>query len=243
MPVQLTHIGEDLIAAMLASLATRQELSRVTCAMTGRSLADDIDELGIGGSLGFRADDALLVVQNGEIGYACDGEQTVDVLCTGTEHAIAFEAKLGETRMSVSEFGERFCGDCVVAKHPDPRLRGSMVAVLERSLPFPPPSQLIAQIDNSRWTLAKPWWLVLRQNVFDNWHKATQPPVPAQRRKSATASGKQRKTKLLPVSNARILVFDALAAIYGSRQQFDQLVQRVVGSDFAGRWRLSLSDP
>jgi hypothetical protein len=219
LPLELTHIGEDLIAEMLNSLALRRQLSRVTCAVSGRSLADDIRDSGLGESVVFRADDALLAVRNGACEYACDGEQKVDVLCAGTASAIAFEAKLGETRMRPSEFRKRFCGPCETT-HSGSRLSGSMVAVLDRNLPFSGASDLIANVEDAQWTLVGPWWLVVRQCVLDRWQKAAD----------------------IPVSSARILVFDALAQTYGSTQLFDQLVQRIVGSDFAGRWRLPLND-
>ena len=113
MPVHLSHLGEDLIAAMLHALAGRGELSRVTCAITGRSLRDDVADGGFGPAVAFRADDAAVVVHaDGQV-CACDGEQTVDVLCTGNGpegdgRAIAFEAKLGETRMGATVFGSGF---------------------------------------------------------------------------------------------------------------------------------------
>jgi hypothetical protein len=220
MPIELSHIGEDLIAEMLNSLAERQQLARVICPISERSLADDIRESGLGASVVFRADDALLVVRNNTDEYTCDGEQKVDVLCAGEATAIAFEAKLGQTRLASSEFRRRFCGQCKTS-HSESRLSGSMVAVLDRNLPFEGTSDLIASADDKQWTLARSWWLVVRQNVFDNWQSARD----------------------IPVTSARILVFDKLAQTYGSRQQFDQLVQRVVGSDFAGRWRIRLSDP
>lgn len=221
MPIELSHIGEDLIAEMLRSLAKRQELSRVVCAVSGRSLADDILEAGLGEVLGFRADDAFLAVHNGALAYSCDGEQKVDVLCTGGDRAIAFEAKLGETCMASSVFRKRFCVRCEKSNHSDSRLRGSMVAVLERSLPFDGESNLVARVEDAQWTLAQPWWLVVRQSVLDKWRRAND----------------------IPVASARILVFDSLAETYGSRRQFDELVQRVVGSDFAGRWRIPLGEP
>ena len=218
MAIQLSHVGEDLIAEMLDSLAHRQELSHVKCAITGRSLADDIREGSLGDSINFRADDASLVVCNNGLVFACDGEQTVDVLCTGTERAIAIEAKLGETRMGASEFRKRFCVRCEKSKHSDLRLSGSMVAVLERSLPFEGTSELVAHVNGGQRTLAEPWWLVVRQVVLDQW----------------------RRTNDFPVTSARLLVFDDLAQVYtsGSRQQFDHLVKHVVGSDFVRRWRL-----
>lgn len=221
MPIELSHIGEDLIAEMLRSLANRQELDRLVCAVSERSLADDIREVGLGETLGFRADDTSLVVVNGTLSYACDGEQKVDVLCTGVERAIAFESKLGEKLMASPKFRERFCRPCEQSEHSDSRLSGSMIAVLERSLPFEGESMLVARVGDAQWTLAQPWWLVVRQGVIDKWNKA----------------------KDIPVTSARILAFDALAQVYGTRHQFDQMVQRVVGSDFAARWKVPLNDP
>lgn len=221
MPIEISHIGEDLIAEMLCSLAQRQELNRLVCAVSGRSLAEDIRDLGLGKSLTFRAEDASLVVHDGTLAYACDGEQKVDVLCTGGDRAIAFEAKLGETRMASTEFRKRFCTRCEKSKHSDSRLSGSMIAVLERSLPFDGAPTLVAEVEEVRWTVAQPWWLVVRQSIVNKWRKADD----------------------IPVKSARILVFDSLAQAYGSRQQFDQMVHRVVGSDFAGRWRIPLNDP
>ncbi len=218
MPIQLTHVGEELIAAMLDSLAKRRELYQVKCAISGRTLAHDMRQIGLEQEVHFRADECSLVIHNRDHKYACDGEQTVDVLCTGAKSAIAFEAKLGETRMGKSEFHKRFCGPCEISSHSDPRLRGSMIAVLERSLPFKDDSQLVAHADDTQWSLAKPWWLVLRQTVVDKWQKEDK----------------------LPVDSARVLVFDALAKAYGSRRHFDQLVHQVVGAEFANRWKMDL---
>jgi hypothetical protein len=206
---------------MLNSLACRRELARVCCAITGRSLTEDILEGGLGEAIRFRPEDASLVVHNDGIPYSCDGEQKIDVLCTGIGHAIAFESKLGETRMGIAEFRKRFRVRCEKSKHSDSRLSGSMIAVLERSFPFANASHLVAHLDDSFWTVAEPWWLVVRESILDKW----------------------RRHADWPVTSARVLSFDSLAQVYGSRQQFDQLVQRVVGTDFAGRWRISLTDP
>ena len=221
MPIELSHIGEDLIAEMLRSIAQRQELSRVVCAVSGRSLADDIRDGSLGQQLSFRAEDATLIVQYDGDRYACDGEQKVDVLCAGEGHAIALEAKLGETRLAPNVFRQQFCGCCVQSKHSNPRLSGSMIAILERSLPFAGAPSLTAEVEGTQWTLAQPWWLVVRKSVLNRWQKAND----------------------IPVKSARILVFDALVQVYGSRQQFDQMVQRAVGADFAERWGIDLNDP
>lgn len=217
MPLQLTHIGEDLIAEIFVTLAQRGDLSSVSCAFTGRTLAADVEEYALSHPLRFCANDALPQIRANNQVYTCDGEQTVDVLCLGGAHAIAVEAKLGETRMSSGEFKKRFCLPCEPSRHSNLRLRGSMVAVLDRSLYFDGPYQLVAQIDDREWTVASAWWLVVRQSVLGRWVK--------------------RPEFLSP--SARIVAFDTLVRQYGSQQEFDQLVVRVVGTDFARRWRAS----
>jgi hypothetical protein len=92
-----------------------------------------------------------------------------------------------------------------------------MIAVLDRLLPFAN-GQVFATVDERTWPLAPNWWLVLRASVWRGWAAP------------------------LPVRFARILVFDELAALYGGREEFDDLVRQAVGKDFAGRWGLEL-DP
>lgn len=220
MPIELSHIGEDLIAEILRTLAEQQKLHKVICAISGRSLIDDLRDFELGEILTFRAEEASLAVHVGCNVYACDGEQRVDVLCTGNRRAIAFEAKLGETRMTPAEFRKRFCTPCEISNHADSRLRGNMIAVLERSLPFGDTSILIAETEANQSTLAVPWWLVVRQVIANRWQRSND----------------------LPVNHARILSFDMLAKVYGSRPKFDQMVNRVIGENFASRWRIPLNE-
>lgn len=220
MPIELTHIGEDLVAAMLESLCHRNELSRVVCEVSGSTLADDIDGGRLGEAIHFRADDANLIVESGKRTFSCDGEQKIDVLCAGEDRAIAFEAKLGIERMGAAQFHRRFCTPCEKSKHSDNRISGSMVAILERSLPFEGDCNLVALTAKSQWHVGRTWWLVLRQSIVTKWRKAGS----------------------FPVTSARLVSFDALAHLYGSRQQFDELVQRVVGVDFSARWGIPLKD-
>jgi hypothetical protein len=221
MSIKLTHVGEDLVAAMLEELSRRNALSQVVCEFSGRTLLQDIEEGGLGDGVHFHADDANLWVQKGELTFSCDGEQKVDVLCAGQSNAIAFEAKLGVERMGSAEFHRRFCTPCEKSMHADDRISGSMVAVLERSLPFKSDFNLVAQTGFGCWQVTPAWWLVLRQSVVTKWRKAGR----------------------VPVKSARITSFESLARLYGSRQQFDLLVQRVVGLDFASKWGLSFNDP
>ena len=223
MPIELSHIGERLIAGMLNRLAQRRELRRVTCAFAGHTLADDIGAGHLRGSLEFLPDVTLLFVRSGTIEYRRDGEQRVDVLCAGGARAIVFEAKLGETRMAENAFRQRFCRPCKKTSHLDPRLRGSMVAVLERSFPLrgKPDLVAVARGGDGPWTLVQPWWLVVRRSVIDMWRDG--PPVSAK---------------------ARVLDFDSLAAqACQTKREFDRMVMGVVGSGFAENWSVALGTP
>jgi hypothetical protein len=220
MPIKLTHIGEDLVAAMLEDLFRRNLLSQVVCEISGRTLAQDIEEGGLGDDVQFHADAANLSLQTEGTTFSCDGEQKIDVLCAGQGNAIAFEAKLGTERMGAAEFYRRVCMPCERSKHADLRISGSMIALLERSLPFNSDSNLVARLGIESWRVAQEWWLVLRESVVTKW----------------------RKSGSVPVKSARIISFDSLAQVYGSGQQFDLLVQRVVGREFALQWSLSFND-
>jgi len=143
--------------------------------------------------------------------FACDGAQTVDVLAAVGDKATAFELKLGLARMTPAAFQERFCSQCDMSEHSDLRLTGSMVALLDRRVSFP--FSHISAIDCERtWLLTEHWWLIVRRQVFRSWNRKS------------------------PVSNARILVFEDIAATYGGADEFDRLVIETIKNGYAIRW-------
>jgi len=212
--IDLSHLGEPLVAAMLRALASRQQLERVVCAASRVSLAEDLPA----GELAFIPDKALLRVHSAQGIYACDGSQTVDVLAAAGERAVALELKLGLTRMTFRAFRDRFCDPCCISAHEHPSLNGSMVAVLDRLLPFDE-DRIEAFDGDISWTLTSHWWLVVRRQVWQGWRNK------------------------IPVESARILDFDSLASIYGRQDDFDRLVRETVGADFAQRWDIQFAQP
>lgn len=209
MSIELSHVGELLVTRMLTALAQRGELDRVVCASTGVSLAADLGEA----PSEFIADRARLRVSGGGELYACDGAQTVDVLAAAGDTAVALELKLGVTRMTYSAFRSRFCAPCGISGHKDLRLKGSMVAVLDRLLPFE--AEHILVVDGARtWHLSKHWWLVVREQVWRSW--AGRPPV----------------------ESARFLILDHLARQFGGQVEFDRLVAEIVADNHATRWQI-----
>lgn len=217
MPIKLSHIGEDLAAAMLTALAERQQLDRVICAISMRTLLQDIQDFAPGPAPTFHAEQATLEVIDGTRTYACDGAQRVDVLCTGVTGAIAFELKLGESRFSAVAFRERFCRACSLSRHEQSRLNGSMIAILERNMPGGSLGRLVASTGLHRYDVCRTWWLVVRDGVAAKWIASN----------------------TCPTTQARILRFEDLMRSYGSERDFDALVQRLVGSCFSRRWGLS----
>lgn len=219
MAIELFHVGEILVAEILSRLQDRGALDQVLGVVSGDgstvSLLSDLKAADVGLQVRFAADSASVVVHSGSESFSCDGAQTIDVLCYGSNgFAVALEAKLGETRMRSGEFRSRFCVSCERADHLDARVRGSMVAVLEHDFPFLEEAELIAHIDDQEWRVHRAWWLVVRRQVWKSWRG------------------------MAPVRNARVLLFEDLASIYGSDREFDELVSQVIGTDFASRWKV-----
>ncbi|MGJ5819806.1 hypothetical protein [Paludibaculum fermentans] len=220
MPLELVHIGEDLIEKMLCEISRQRRLAEVACAVSGRTFADDVCAGGLIEPQKFSANKASVCVQTDLGDYACDGAQRIDVLCVGGEHGIAIEAKLGESLMLGDQFRKRFCAPCEASLHPNRRLRGSMIAVLERSFhdDVPKCSKIVCRVGDRTVTLGLGWWLVVRRSVLAQWMKRQDVPVSPQ--------------------FARVVEFESLLALYG-RDRFDALVREVVGEKgFAREWRL-----
>jgi hypothetical protein len=219
MPLQLVHIGEDLVANMLREIARQGRLVDVKCAISGRTFADDVCAGGLSEPENFLAEAASVCVQTDQGDYACDGAQKIDVLCVGGQHGIAIEAKLGESLMLGDQFRKRFCAPCEVSLHQNRRLRGSMIAVLERSFhgDVPKCSEIVCRIGDRTVTLSLGWWLVVRRSVLALWVKRQDVPVSAQ--------------------FARVVEFESLVALYG-HDRFDALVREVVGENFATKWKI-----
>lgn len=219
MPLELSHIGEELVARMLSEISRGGELGRVCCAMSGRSFLDDVQSAGLREPLDFWPNKAALRVRAGGGDYPCDGAQTIDVLCAGGQHAIAVEAKLGTALMSFARFHARFRAPCSFSRHPDRRLRGNMIAVLERSIPEADPRRvrLTGEVEGREFAISRTWWLVLRRSVLERW-------------RAGWNDGSR-------IRFARLVAIETLVEAYGCRR-FDELVFESVGKDFCRRWNL-----
>ncbi|MGO9471285.1 MAG: hypothetical protein ACLQVF_44915 [Isosphaeraceae bacterium] len=165
MAVELTHVGEAIVAEMIESLRFRF-----------------IDLCG----LSRRADSALyqsdlpIVSANVALytysGVGFDGASCVDLVVLLNEGlGVPFEVKLGETRLTKSRIDSEWLNGCGLS-HENKRFRGSMMSVLERKFPAHiPPDALKVRVDGRTVTLTEEWFVITRQRILDGWTGSAKP--------------------------------------------------------------------
>ena len=151
-------------------------------------------------------------------GLCFDGAHKIDVavlnLQTGVCHPI--EAKLGFDRLSRNEFGKRFLGRCGTS-HGNARVKGSMIAILERELPCAcNGTQLTVTWQGSDYDVSTSWTLVARNRVTAKWK----------------LDGAPRLSE-----RCRFVEFESLVAAYGTPSEFNRLVEQTVSFDYYAAWR------
>jgi hypothetical protein len=156
--IQLSHIGEILIAALLNESQSVREVLQLPDPETAWCFEPEI-RLNRCGSLIF------------------DGAHKVDVssLNIDKHECVAIEAKLGLDRLSKNEFSKRFLSKCGTS-HLGKRVTGSMISVLERMLPDEIVDEhLTVQYQQKPYSLVTNWILIVRRQVHEGW-KANGPP-------------------------------------------------------------------
>ena len=158
------------------------------------------------------------LIYNGE-SYTFDGLSRIDCLIYESNNGIAMEIKLGITRMTPAEFGKRFLKSSECSAHVPPRIKGNMISVLDGRFSREEFAHcpLTTQINRcQKISVAADWLLLVRKSVWERWAK--QPP---QFRK-----------------HCRVLVFEDFVTAVGGTQIFDDIVQQLVGGEFALAWNL-----
>lgn len=158
--IQLSHIGEELLAQMLSdSDSVRSSLFGGYVSSPQPSIFVPELRLNNVGALGF------------------DGVHKIDVAALNLETGICYpiEAKLGFERLGRNEFEKRFLGECGTS-HGNTRVKGSMIAILEGKLPHSyTGQQLTVSWEGQQFTVSPLWVLVARKSVIAKW-KESQPP-------------------------------------------------------------------
>lgn len=160
--IQLSHIGEELIAQMLSESTETME------AVCGNFPAADRKNTAV---------PEIRLNNCGTLGF--DGVHKIDVavLNSVTNKCYPIEAKLGFDRLSKNEFEKRFLKECGTS-HNDTRVSGSMISILERKLPNAcSNNDLSVTHGGGVYSLTPAWSLICRKAVIQKWQQNGQPDL------------------------------------------------------------------
>ncbi len=149
--------------------------------------------------------------------YIFDGAHKIDVaiLNTRTNLVIPCEAKLGLNRLNRSQFESRFLKQGGLS-HGNRRIKGSMLAIIERKLPEGCLTEPIhVYHDGIDYELSSKWFLIIRHQILKSWRK----------------SGKPRLSE-----NCVIVTIEQIIEFFGGRKAFNVLVKEVLDFDYYSRW-------
>ncbi len=155
-----------------------------------------------------------------------DGASRVDVLVRLRKgHAVAFELKLGTTRLSRSRIDEEWLRTCVPT-HDNQRWGGNMMAILDRRFSESVPDELFATIETGkgrsreRLLLSRFWFVVTRDEILSQWHTS-----------SPSFS-----------EFVRYCSFEDVVNRFGSQAEFNSLVHEMLNFDYHSVWKLDSGD-
>ncbi len=147
--IELTHIGEALIAEMLNSSVKVRELF---CIEKGDMVA--VPEIPL--------------VKCGQYGFDVSHKINVGLLIHDSRKCLPIEAKLGADRLDRESFDKRFLRPCVSARE-EKRITGSMTAILDRKIPVSADEKIQVVYKENSYALTQEWVLVVREKVLASW--------------------------------------------------------------------------
>lgn len=207
MGFSLSHIAEDVFAAMVN--AERSAFLRTSGleAAADRTFVQSVSEL------------ATCEAQFEPVGgRSFDGACRVDVVVrVRPGEGVAFELKLGNTRLTKTRVDKEWLKTCVPSSHKDNRWSGNVLAVLDRRIHNQDDVELVVRTNGERLRLIRPWYFVARRAVLNAW--SADPP------------------SFSP--NVRQLPFEQIVASFGGPDSFNQLVRKMVNIDYFTAWGLN----
>lgn len=146
-----------------------------------------------------------------------DGAHKIDIalLEPGKNLGVAIEAKLGSDRLDKKEFAKRFLSPCGTS-HGNQRIKGPIISILERNLPFGFRSEAI-MIDHLgvRYSLSENWFLVVRRPILRKWETNGWPPLS---------------------KRCHALTIEDIIECYGGKGPFNDLVTEMIRGDYYESW-------
>lgn len=149
-------------------------------------------------------------------GYGFDGAHRVNVtLWIRPNLAVAYELKLGSTRLTKSRIDEELLKDCRLS-HNDTRVAGSMMAILDRRFGSIAPSEgLSVELGDQTVPLARCWFIIVKRQVLERWTVDARP-----------AFSDHTKYKTI----------NEIVEAFGGREDFNELVGQLLKFDYFDKW-------
>ncbi len=164
MPIALTHIGEEVFAALVNK---QRDAFLDFCGLTDEADADFVKAV---------PELAACEVRFEPFGgRVFDGASRVDVVVRlRRDRAVPFELKLGSTRLNKARINDEWLAPCQPSSHTDRRWKGNVMAILDRRFSVPVPDDLIVKIEGEPITLTRNWFVITRRQTPKAWE--TSPP-------------------------------------------------------------------
>lgn len=161
MPLSLSHLAEDIVAAM----ANERRVAFIQAVGLGADTSPEFIE-------------SIPILATCEAQFdpvadrSFDGACRVDVVVrVRPGFAAAFELKLGTNRLTRARVDEEWLPPCTPS-HQDRRWKGNVMAVLERRFAGTTVERLVVSADGERLELITPWYVIARRKVLNGWKRA-----------------------------------------------------------------------
>ena len=218
------HIGEPLVSTLIQELMKEGRLKQLSCHNMRNGTTSHFEQVlndnAVGAAFSVHDNVPLMPLLFENVEYAFDGMSQVDCVVHG-DTSFGIEIKLGTTRMASAEFSRRFCSPCGYTTHTPPRIRGSMIAVLDGrfeqdDLKHVPLKAEVVTGDAA--PIAESWGLVVRRQVFSQWSNTIFPTM---------------------TRHCWAIVFEDFVDAVGGSVRFNEIVLDLVGNDFVEAWGLA----
>jgi hypothetical protein len=147
-------------------------------------------------------------------GRIFDGAHRVDVAVVDKEICFPIELKLGLSRMRSKEFSKRFLAS-ISTSHGDRRIKGGMISILDRRWEGREDDVIEIDTANFNTSLSRAWALVIRKEIVKKWMDTEYPPLS---------------------SYCKLVVLEDLIDVFGSPNEFNELVKDLVTGDYFNEW-------
>lgn len=228
-PLRLHHIGEPLVASIMTALIADDKSSKITCRSFGDhtvSLRDLLKSHDFADELHVEDHVSIQNIRINNSDYGVDGESRIDCLIADATKGMGMEIKLGTTRMTTGTFQKRFLRPCKKDTHEPPRVSGNMIAILDKNfdsfdshleMQADENIDISASFQGECLPLSDTWLLMVRQKVWENWKFGKTGPV---------------------IRACHVVIFEEIVKLLGDGTRFNQIVNDLIGNDFAKDWEL-----